>query len=193
MEKVRTMTDLDNILGGEDLNTFEVEATDQEINRIAVLCKKQLDLEKEVDRLNELLAETQKQLSTIREHDLPDAMAEANVSELKLKDGAKVTVQPFVGAHITQAKAKDAHQWLDDNGHGGLIKRELTFKFNREDTAHEKMIEQYSAMGWTNYKLKEAVHPQTLKAFVREQVEKGSDIPVNLFNIFSGFKAKITK
>ena len=176
------MTDLDNILGGENLNTFEVEATDQEISRIAVLCKKQLDLEKEVDRLNELLAETQKQLSTIREHDLPDAMAEANVSELKLKDGAKVTVQPFVGAHITQAKAKDAHQWLDENGHGGLIKRELTFKFNREDTAHEKMIEQYSAMGWTNYKLKEAV-----------QVEKGSDIPVNLFNIFSGFKAKITK
>ena len=69
----------------------------------------------------------------------------------------------------------------------------MTFKFNREDTAWEKMMEQYSAMGWTNYKLKEAVHPQTLKAFVREQVEKGSDIPVSLFNIFSGFKAKITK
>jgi uncharacterized protein YicC (UPF0701 family) len=62
MEKVRTMTDLDNILGGENLNTFEVEATDQEISRIAVLCKKQLDLEKEVDRLNELLAETQNNL-----------------------------------------------------------------------------------------------------------------------------------
>ncbi len=193
MEKVRTMNDLDKILSGEEVNTIEVEATDQEVNRIADLCKKQIELEKEVDRLNELLAETQKKLSSIREHDLPDAMAEAGVSELKLKDGAKVTVQPFVGAHITEAKKRDAHQWLDENGHGGLIKRELTFKFNREDTAWEKMMEQYSAMGWTNYKLKEAVHPQTLKAFVREQVEKGSDIPVSLFNIFSGFKAKITK
>ena len=193
MEKVRTMNDLDKILSGEEVNTIEVEATDQEVNRIADLCKKQIELEKEVDRLNELLAETQKKLSYIREHDLPDAMAEAGVSELKLKDGAKVTVQPFVGAHITEAKKRDAHQWLDENGHGGLIKRELTFKFNREDTAWEKMMEQYSAMGWTNYKLKEAVHPQTLKAFVREQVEKGSDIPVSLFNIFSGFKAKITK
>ena len=193
MEKVRPMNDLDKILSGEEVNTIEVEATDQEVNRIADLCKKQIELEKEVDRLNELLAETQKKLSSIREHDLPETMAEAGVSELKLKDGAKVTVQPFVGAHITEAKKRDAHQWLDENGHGGLIKRELTFKFNREDTAWEKMMEQYSAMGWTNYKLKEAVHPQTLKAFVREQVEKGSDIPVSLFNIFSGFKAKITK
>ena len=187
------MNDLDNILGGEEVNTFEVEATDDEVSRIAELSKKQLMLEKEVDRLNELLAETQKQLSTIREHDLPDAMAEAGVAELKLEDGTKISVQPFVGAYITAAKAKDAHQWLDDNGHGGLIKRELTFKFNREDTAHEGMIEQYSAMGWTNFKLKEAVHPQTLKAFVREQVELGSDIPTSLFNIFSGFKTKITK
>ena len=86
------MNDLDKILSGEEVNTIEVEATDQEVNRIADLCKKQIELEKEVDRLNELLAETQKKLSSIREHDLPDAMAEAGVSELKLKDGAKAWI-----------------------------------------------------------------------------------------------------
>ena len=68
----------------------------------------------------------------------------------------------------------------------------MTFKFNREDTAHEGMIEQYSAMGWTNFKLKEAVHPQTLKAFVREQVETGKELPFDLFGVYIANKTKIT-
>ena len=42
MEKVRTMNDLDKILSGEEVNTIEVEATDQEVNRIADLCKNKL-------------------------------------------------------------------------------------------------------------------------------------------------------
>ena len=185
------MKDLDNILEDEEFNTIEVEATDDELSRISELCKKQVFLEKEVQHLNEKLAETAKQLSLVQEHELPDAMAEAGLSEIKLQDGTKVTCQSLVGAHITKAKANDAHKWLENNGHGGLIKRELTFKFNREDTAHEGMIEQYTRMGWTNFNLKEAVHPSTLKAFVREQVEQGSDIPPNLFNIYTGFKTKI--
>jgi len=33
----------------------------------------------------------------------------------------------------------------------------------------------------------------TLKAFVKDQVEKGGAIPMDLFGIFIGEKAKITK
>ena len=40
---------------------------------------------------------------------------------------------------------------------------------------------------------KEWVEPMTLKAFVREQVEKGSDLPQDLFNVFIGEKASITR
>ena len=40
---------------------------------------------------------------------------------------------------------------------------------------------------------KEQVHPQTLKAFVREQVESGKPFPLELFGAFLGQKATIKK
>jgi hypothetical protein len=30
----------------------------------------------------------------------------------------------------------------------------------------------------------ESVHPQTLKSFVKEQIEKGSPVPVDTFGVF---------
>jgi hypothetical protein len=40
---------------------------------------------------------------------------------------------------------------------------------------------------------KEWVEPMTLKAFVREQVEKGTDLPYETFNIYIGQKSKIKR
>ena len=40
---------------------------------------------------------------------------------------------------------------------------------------------------------KKWVEPMTLKAFVREQVEQGNDLPHDLFNVFIGEKATITR
>ena len=40
---------------------------------------------------------------------------------------------------------------------------------------------------------KKWVEPMTLKAFVKDQIEKGSAIPMDLFGIYIGDKAKITK
>ena len=40
---------------------------------------------------------------------------------------------------------------------------------------------------------KKKVEPMTLKGFVREQTEAGVNIPVDLFNVFIGERAKITK
>ena len=37
------------------------------------------------------------------------------------------------------------------------------------------------------------VEPMTLKAFVREQVENGVDLPFETFNVYIGQKSKITK
>jgi hypothetical protein len=40
---------------------------------------------------------------------------------------------------------------------------------------------------------KTGVHPQTLAAFVKEQVESGTDFPLDLFNVYIGQIAKIKR
>jgi len=37
----------------------------------------------------------------------------------------------------------------------------------------------------------EKVEPMTLKAFVKEQIERGNEIPLDLFGVFVGQRAKI--
>jgi hypothetical protein len=183
---------LDDILGGEEINTLNVEASDGEIHRIAELANKQLELERSVVSLELQLKEAKETLRAVQEHDLPDALAEAGVSEIRLADGSRVKVEPFVTAHISKAKQEEAHQWLIDNGHGDIIKREVSCAFGKGDNNYQKVVQAINAIG-LNPSLKEGVHHMTLKGFAKEQMEAGSDIPVDLFGLYSGFKAKIAK
>ena len=41
--------------------------------------------------------------------------------------------------------------------------------------------------------IKEAVHHMRLKAFAKEQLEKGTDVPVDLFGLYTGLKTTIAK
>ena len=183
---------LDDILGSEAINTLEVEASDDEVRRIAELANKQLDLERTVRELEEQIAATKEQLRVIQEHDLPDALTEAGVSEIRLADGSRVKVEPFVSARISKAKTEEAHAWLNDNGFGGIIKREVIARFGKGDNNFEKAQKALLAHGIVA-DTSESVHHATLKAFVREQMEKGTDIPTDLFGLYSGFKSKISK
>ena len=183
---------LDDILGGEAINTLEVEATDDEIRRIAELANKQLELEREVQIKEEELKAKKEELRSVQEHDLPDAFAEAGISEIKLADGSRVKSEPFVTAHISKANTEKAHEWLVNNGHGNIIKREILAKFAKGDDNFIAAMKALQSIG-IKVDSKEAVHHQTLKAFAKEQIQKGTDVPVDLFGLYSGFKTKIAK
>ena len=114
------------------------------------------------------------------------------MSEIRLANGSRVKAEPFVTAHISKAKAEEAHSWLVEHGFGDLIKREVTAKFGKGDDNYSIAVEALQAKG-IDVDTKEAVHHMTLKAFAKEQMEQGTDIPVDLFGLYSGFKATIAK
>ena len=186
---------LDDILGSEEINTLSVEATDTEMRRIADLANKQLELERGVTTLEDQLKAKKEELRNVREHDLPDALAEAGLSEIKLADGSRIKVEPFVNAHISKANLEQAHAWLETNGFGDLIDKEINAKFGRTNAELEKFKRMFSHLQEHGCKLttKEAVHHMRLKAFAKEQLEKGTDVPVDLFGLYTGLKTTIAK
>ena len=44
-----------------------------------------------------------------------------------------------------------------------------------------------------DYENKKSVHPSTLKAFVREQIERGKILPLDLFGIHIGQRSEIRR
>ena len=136
------------------------------------------------------LKEKAKQLSNF---DIPKMMQEMNVTKLKLKDGASIEVKPFYGAHIPASKQEEAFNWLRENGLGDLIKNEVTVSFGRGED--NKAVEYASLAQQKGYlpTQKVDVHNRVLVAAFRERLEKGLEVPSELFNMFVGNQTKIKR
>ena len=90
-----------------------------------------------------------------------------------------------------KSKIDEALDWLRNNNHGDLIKNTVSIDYARgEDNAAEKMKQDLRTQG-QSFTDKTGVHPQTLKAFVREQTESGKNLPLDLLGAHIGQKTII--
>lgn len=167
--------------------------TDDQMKGVSELAQKQVEAKKKVDELTGLLDQAKEELRDIQERQLPEKMAEVGFSEIKLNDGTKIVIEDFYNAHISRNHADQAFDWLESNGFGDIIKHEVGVKFNKDQALDAaSAFDQLRAMGFTPYNNK-GVHPSTLKAWVKEQIQNGNgDIPTELFGLFIGSRAKIT-
>jgi hypothetical protein len=151
------------------------------------------NLEDEIKIAEESLKQLKQQAETLSGEVIPTMMTEMNISTMKLADGSALEVKPVYGASIPIEKKEEAFKWLRDNGLGDLIKNEVTVSFGRnEDNKAVEYAVLAQGQGYQpTQKLK--VEPMTLKALVRERIEKGLDMPSDLFNVFAGNRTKITR
>ena len=170
----------------------EIKVTDEQVKQIALLAEMQRNLEAVIKQQTELLEEFAKQHRRVSEVDLPAAMAEVGMLEFKLADGTQIKIKPEVYASIPKALQPQAYRWLDEHGVCEIIKSKVEVAFGRDKREQVKaLISIIEAAGFDNYSTKEAIHPQTLNAFVREQLEAGINLPPELFSVHRVSKAVI--
>ena len=163
------------------------------ISTVSNLCKQQITLEQRVADLELELKETKRELRKVSEDLLPAALQEHGVTELKMDDGSEISVTPYYSASIAKDRAEEAFQWLTAAGHGSLIKNHVTAAFGRgEDNLAKDLLAELEQRGLQT-QTKVWVDPMTLKSFVKEQVEKGENLPYDLLGIFVGQRAKIRR
>jgi predicted nucleic acid-binding OB-fold protein len=167
--------------------------SDDGLKKISRLAEVLVDKEEEIKEAETRLKLLKEQLKEIAERQLPDAMSEVGMAKFALTDGSEVTVKPYYSAKIGEEKREECFTWLQDHGHEALIKDEVSITFNRGE--HDKAEEFKSHLDeqGLEYNGKMGVHPQTLTAFVKEQVESGSEFPLELFNVYIGQIAKVKR
>jgi hypothetical protein len=167
--------------------------SDQGLSKVSRLAEELIDKEEEVKEAEARLKILKEQSRDIAERQLPDAMAEVGMAKFVLTDGSEVTVKPYYSAKIGEDKRDECFNWLQDHGHEALIKDEVSVTFNKgEHERAEEFKSQLEQQG-IEYNGKMGVHPQTLTAFVREQVESGAEFPLELFNVYIGQIAKVKR
>jgi hypothetical protein len=120
-------------------------------------------------------------------------MEEMHITKLKLKDGESVEIKKIYGASIPQEHQEAAFTWLRNNDLGDIIKNDITVTFGRgEDNKAAEYASLAQGQGYEPVQ-KIGVHPQTLKAVVRERLESGREMPSDLFKTYAGNSTKITR
>ena len=171
----------------------EVLTRTKEIRSLSDQVLKLRDLENEVKADEETLKTKQKEIDRISQEVIPTMLSEMGLSSLKLADGSAVDVKPFYSASISIKNREAAYKWLRDNGLGDIIKNDITVSFGRhEDNKAVDYANLAKSQGFEpTQKLK--VEPMTLKALVRERIEAGKEMPMDIFNVFVGNRTKLTK
>lgn len=173
----------------EDAGALQIQ--DDQLSGIAALAKRAKLLEKEVEELDSVLKERKDQLRKMLEETIPSALQELGMKSFTMEDGSKIDVKPFYGASIPEARRAEAYEWLRANGYDDIIKNTVSVRFGRgEDELCDKLL---SILGSEGFPAEQAekIEPQTLKAWVREMTEQGSEFPTELFGAFIGQKATI--
>jgi len=159
---------------------------------IATACNKLLDVQKEVSDLEDKLKKKKEEELKLSEQDIPNLMQKAGAASIKLTDGTAVEIKPYYGARIPASRTEEAFNWLRENNFADLIKNNVTLTFGRnEDNVAKSIVDDLRNKGH-NVKQAEKVEPMTLKAFVREQIEKGKDVPADLFGVYVATRTKLT-
>ena len=177
---------------------FEKDQTEvldktKNIKSLADEVKKLKSLEDQIKSDEESLKEKKKKLELISGEVVPTLLSEMGLSSLKLADGSAVDVKPYYAANISIANREAAYSWLRSNGLGDIIKNDITVSFGRDqDNKAAQYANLAKGQGYQpTQKLK--VEPMTLKALVRERIEAGKDMPMDIFNVFVGNRTKITR
>ena len=123
---------------------------------------------------------------------IPALMDEMGVERIDV-DGVTVTRKMMVHASIPTDRKEEALGWLRSEGLDDIIKNDVTCSFGKgEDNVAGDVLGMLQDRGY-NASAKTYVHPMTLKAFVKERMESGKPIDLDMFGAFVANAAEIRR
>jgi|TARA_R110000796_G_scaffold205247_2_gene321240 hypothetical protein len=176
-----------------DLAT-SVEKLDQEgLNSVAGLARAIRGKEATISHLEEELKAQKKDLLKLTDEEMPAMLAEIGISKFSLDDGSEIIVKSTYGASILVDNRPQAFEWLREKGYDDIIKNTVACQFGRGEDDQASAFASFAEKEGFYAEQKTEVHPQTLRAFVKERVEAGEEFPMELFGAWVGQRATIKK
>ena len=147
-------------------------------------------LVKDLDQLTIDINEKEEELKSLKlqkhkmsTEQIPAMMDEMGVQRLDVEN-LSVSLKPLINASIPPTRRDEAYQWLRENGLDDIIKNDVIMSFGKgEDNMAGDIMYDLEQRGMHPEK-KTHIHSMTLKAFIRERVEKGLPIDLDLFGAF---------
>lgn len=176
-----------------DDNPQQEAAPPATLERLIALAVESQELEKQIIADTIALSEKQDNLDKILRQRIPDIMEELALEDFKMKDGSKITVKDDIKCSLSEERKPAGFAWLRQNEFDGIIKTNVTVTFGKGEAEDAERARQALVdAGFVDATVVDSVHPSTLKSFVKERLEAGTNIPLDTFGVFEFKIAKIT-
>lgn len=148
------------------------------------------DMVRELRSVDRKIDEAETSLKTLKQERqkltvelIPGVMDAMGVDRIDV-DGVMVTRKLIVSASIPEARKEEAFNWLREHQLDDIIKNDVIVSFGRgEDNAAKNAVGILREQGFAP-ETKTHIHAMTLKAFVKERVEDGKAIDLDLFGAY---------
>jgi|TARA_R100000479_G_scaffold137082_1_gene73622 hypothetical protein len=160
--------------------------------QLSGLVRRLNEKQEQIDETEKYLKELKAEKQRIAFEHIPMLMDEMGMERIDV-DGLTVKLKPFVTASIPADRKQDAFNWLREHGLDDIIKNDIIVSFGRgQDNQAGDVMYDLEQKGF-HPEQKTHIHSMTLKAFVRERVEKGLPIDLDMFGAFVARTAEVKR
>lgn len=141
--------------------------------------------EVELEKASEVQKAKRQALDALIMEAIPTAMDQMGLKEFTTLSGLTIKVKEDLSHSLAADRKPAGLDWLEKNGHGSIIKSELTISFakGKEAEARQVLSELQSAHPGLPIEQGRDVHSATLKSLLKQLMEKGVDVPVDIFKV----------
>lgn len=175
----------------EDDDEAPATPSDAALTRLHEATHRQLELEEEIAQVEQLLKDLKSDLRKVSEKDLPAIMDELGIDSMVVH-GYKVAVGSQLTMSIPKSNLEWCAEWLEQNGLGTLVKKNVSVEFARGDDSVSELTEMLENSGFT-YKEASNVVTQSVKAALRQMLAEGQNVPLEEFGGLEVRKSTIKK
>jgi hypothetical protein len=190
-------------MADEDYSAFVSEETisPDKLDTLRALCLEMLQADSEVVRLTEELAKATAKSRRLHEREIPDLMEACHCTEHHYVDpttGAQAVIKIGEEVRVTLPKAKrdEGYDWLEENGLEAIIQQSIETSVGVGREAFSKADEIVKAIKAYDPKLackfNRDVHPSTLRAQIIKAIEKGLNVPNDVFSVYRQRTAQVS-
>lgn len=175
-----------------DYSEFTESPTVSGFDTLDNLIRDMLDTQSEVDELEADLKKAQARQRDLSERQIPEQMDEMGLREFTTQDGFEIKVTRKLRHSLTRERQAAAFRWLEENGHGDIIKRVVGVPFaSNEGDEAAGLLQDLQDRGLP-VSLDRKVEASTLKALLSQLLTEGINVPLEVFGAFEQRGTKVS-
>lgn len=170
----------------DELNKSDV------LGKITILAEEMQDYDSQIAEAELQVKRLKERRRKIAEDDLPELFHEVGMTTLSTRNGLPLKLEKVLRTSIAKGRKVGAIKWLDDNGHGGIVKRNVIVSFDKTKEDKVQNLLNLIGKGWPNNKIERDVNAATCKALIKRLLEEGQEVPKETFGIHQVDEVKIS-